>query len=81
MVLPELDATKSVTWNFHVDDSHKHSRYYIIIGQDFLLEIQLDLSFPDFMIKGNGGAYEGCAAPTKDPSDLRDDSSFINEEL
>ena len=32
LVQPELDATKSVTWSFHVDDSQKHSRYDMIIG-------------------------------------------------
>ena len=30
--LPELSATKTVTWNFHVDDSAK-GRYNIILGR------------------------------------------------
>ena len=37
LLLPELDAMKSVTWSFHVDDSQKYSRYEMIIGRDLLL--------------------------------------------
>ena len=32
LVLPELDATKSVTWSFHVYDLQKNSPYDMIIG-------------------------------------------------
>ena len=35
-VLLELDSTKIVTWNFHVDESWENERYDMIIGQDFL---------------------------------------------
>ena len=80
LVLPELDATKSVTWSFHVDDSQKNLHDDIIIGRDLLLELKLDLFSPDQMIKGNGGAYEGCTALTKYPSDLCDYASIRNEE-
>ena len=68
-----------MTWRFHVDDLQKNSRYDMIIGRDLLLELKLDLYFSNFTIKGNGGAYEGCTAPMKDPYDLCDDTSFINE--
>ena len=81
LVLPELDATKSVTWNFYVDESQKNSRYVMIIGRDVLLERKLDLCFSDFTVKGNGGGCEGCTVPMKDPSELRDDAIFRNEEL
>ena len=43
LVLPELDATKIVTWNFQVDDLQKTSRYDMIIGRYLLLELKLDL--------------------------------------
>ena len=32
-VLTELDVTKSVRWNFHVDKFHKNHRYDIILGK------------------------------------------------
>ena len=55
LVLPELDAKKSVTWNFYMDDSQKNSRYDMIIGRDLLLELTLDLCLFVCTIKGNGG--------------------------
>ena len=60
LVLPELHATNRMTWNFHVDDLQKHSRYDMIMGRDLLLELKLDLCFYDCTIKGNVGAYEAC---------------------
>ena len=81
LVLPESDATKSVTWNFHVDDSQKNSRHDIIIGRDLLLELKLDLCLHDYNIRGNGGTYEGCTVSMKDTSDLRNDARFRNESL
>ena len=79
MVLPKLDTTQSMMWSFHVDDLRKNSRYDMIIGWYLLLELKLDLCFSDYKIKGNGGAYEGCTAPMKYPSNLCDDTRFINE--
>ena len=55
LLLPELDVTKSVTWNFHVDDSQKNSRYDMIIGQELLSYLKLDLCFSDHTIRVNGG--------------------------
>ena len=81
LVLSELDATKSVTWSFHVDDSRKISRYDMILGQDLFLEIKLDLCLSGYTIKGNGGAYKGCTSPMKYPYDFCDDASFRNEEV
>ena len=81
LVLPELDAEKRVTWSFHVDDSQKNSRYDMIIGQDLLLEFNLDLCFSDNTIKGNGGTYEVFTAHMKDTYDLCDEVRFINEEV
>ena len=68
-------------WSYQVDDLQKNSRYDMIIGQDFLLELKLDLCLSDYMIKGNGGTYEGCTNPMKYPSNLYYDTSFRNEEL
>ena len=36
IVLPELYGTKSVMWNFHVDDLHVKHRYNILLGYDIL---------------------------------------------
>ena len=52
----------------------------MIIGRDLLLELKLYLYFSNYTIRGNGGAYEGCTIYVKDPSDLRDDAMFRNEE-
>ena len=60
LVLPELDATKSVTWSFHVGELQKNSQYDMIIGRYLLLELKLDLCFSSYTIKGNGGTYDGC---------------------
>ena len=81
LVLPELDATKSMTWNFHMDDSQKNSRYDMIMGRDLLLELKLDLCFSYCTIKGNVGAYKACTVYMKHPSYLRDAKIFINERL
>ena len=61
-----------------VDDSRKNSRYDMIIGRDLLLELKLDLRLYYCMIRGNGGAHDGCTVSMKDPYDLRDDASFRN---
>ena len=62
-----------------MDDLQKNSRYDMIVGQDLLLELKLDLCYSNYTIEVNGGAYEGCNAPMKYPSDLCDDSIFRNE--
>ena len=33
-LLRELDATKSVTWNFHVDELQENAGYNMIIGRN-----------------------------------------------
>ena len=81
LVLTELDATKRMKWIFHVDDLQKHSRYDMIIGRDLLLELKLYLCFSDYATKGNGGIHEEFTAPMRDPYELCDHTSFINEEL
>ena len=34
IVLPELDATNIITWDFHVDDSQGNHKYGMILGRD-----------------------------------------------
>ena len=64
-----------------MDDSQKKSRHDMIIGRDLLSEIQLDLCFSDHTIRENGGEYEVCTISMKGHYDLRDDTSFRDEEL
>ena len=45
-ILPELSATKIVTWNFHVDDSVK-GIYYMILGKDLLTQLLLNVKFSE----------------------------------
>ena len=40
--LPELSATKIVTWNCHVDESAK-GRYYMILGRYILASLVLNI--------------------------------------
>ena len=79
LVLRELDAIKSVTWNIHMDDSQRNARYDIIVGRDLLSGLQLDLCFYYYTIGGNGGTYEGCAVSMNYPSDLSNDARFRDE--
>ena len=53
ILLATLDARKSATWKFHVDDSQKYARYDMIIGRYLLSELQIDLQFSHFMIREN----------------------------
>ena len=53
----------------------------MIIDRDSLLELKLNSCFSDYNIRRNRGVYERCVVYIKDTSDLRDDSSFTNEEL
>ena len=75
-VLLELDATKSLTWNFHGDDRQKHLRYDMITGRNLLLEIQLYIFKSNNTIKVNVGSHDRCTVSVKDPSNLCDDASF-----
>ena len=85
MILPELDATKIMTWYCHVDDSLVLGRYDMIIGRDLLSELCINLDFSTHTITCHGGAYEGCTAPMKDVDSINfNDSSddvFAHEEL
>ena len=56
--LPSLNATKIVTWKYHVDDPTK-VRYDMILGRDLLTALGLDLNFFNRIIGGDKGTYEG----------------------
>ena len=45
LILPELDMTKIVTWDCHMDDSLILGRYDMSIGRDFLSELCMNLNF------------------------------------
>ena len=57
IVLPELDTTKIISRNFHLNDSHGNHKYDVILGRDILSELQVCLCFSDKKIRVNGGAY------------------------
>ena len=58
---PELRATKTVTWNCHVDDSAK-IRYDMILGRDILTALGLNLKFSEHVIKADDGNFNGSTA-------------------
>ena len=45
IVLPEMDATKRITWDFHVGESQGNHKDNNIIGHDIFPELQIDLRF------------------------------------
>ena len=47
--LPELIATKTATWNCHVDDPAK-GKYDRILGRDLLIYLRLNLRLSDHVI-------------------------------
>ena len=63
--LPELSATKIVTWTCHVDDSHK-GRNYMILGRYLLTESGLNLKFSDQVIEADNVPFKGSVAPVVD---------------
>ena len=63
--MPELDAKKSVTLDFHVDDLRFNHRYDMILGRDMLSELKLDLCLSDNTIRINVGTYKVCTFPMK----------------
>ena len=68
IVLPELDATKIIMCNFHVDYLQGPFRYKIILGNDVLSKLSIDFFFSGNTIRVNGGTYKGCTSPMKDIS-------------
>ena len=60
--LPELSATKIVTWNCHVGDCAK-CRYDMILSRNLLTDLSLNLKLSDHVIESNDGPFKGSTAP------------------
>ena len=56
--LPELRATKIVTWNCHVDDFVK-GRYDMILGRDLLAALGLNIKFSYHVVESDDGPFKG----------------------
>ena len=63
--LPELSATKILTWGYHVYDSAK-GRYDIIFGRDLLTALVLNIEFSGHVIEEYYGHLKGSTAPMVD---------------
>ena len=86
IVLPELDAMKSITWNFHVDDSQGNYKYNMILGSDILSKLQIYLFLFNSKIGVNEGTYKAFSNPMKDVMNITTsarahDNNFWNKEL
>ena len=42
---PDMDAKKSVTWDFHVDDLQRTHRYETILGDYIFSKLNIDFCF------------------------------------
>ena len=51
VLLPELDARKSMMWNFHLDDSQENSWHDMVIGWYLFLDIQMYQCLSDYTIR------------------------------
>ena len=86
-ILPELSATKTVTWNCHVDD-YAMGRNEMILGRDLFTALGLNLKLYDQVIETYYGPLKGSTAPivnlgTNELKDLNTekitpDESFTN---
>ena len=70
IVLPKLDATKIISWNFYADDSPGNHKYGMILLRNFVYKLKIELCFSGDTVRGNGGACKGCTVPTKDVKDI-----------
>ena len=66
IVLPEIYATKTVTWNFHVNEFQGSHKYDIIPGLDILYKLNMDLCLSNNTIRVNRGTYEEYTALMND---------------
>ena len=60
--LTEFGMTKTVTWNYHVDDSAKGT-YDMILGIDILTTLGLNLKFSDHVIEADYKPFKRYTAP------------------
>ena len=63
--LPGHSATKTVIWNFHVDNLDK-GRYDIILGRDILIYLGLNFKLSDHIIEAYYGTLKGYTTPMVD---------------
>ena len=57
-----FSGTKIVSWNCQVDN-YTNSRYDMILGRYLLTAVGLDLKFPQNIVIGDEGPYNGCSRP------------------
>ena len=63
IVLHDIDATKNVIWNLHMDDLQRTHGYVMIPRLDILFKINIDLFFYNNTSRGNVCTREGCTDP------------------
>ena len=63
--LPEISATKIVTWNFQADESAKR-KYGMILGRYILTELGLNTKSSDHIIESNDGSFKGSTSTMVD---------------
>ena len=51
ILLPKFDATKIITWEFHVDNSQRNHKYDMILGRDIFSELRIGLFFSKILLE------------------------------
>ena len=60
--IPEVSATKIVTWNCHVHNSAK-GKYVIILCGYILTAVVLNIKLSEHVVKADYGTLRGSSAP------------------
>ena len=63
--LPAISATNVVTWKCHMDESSKGIND-MILGRYLLLELGINISFPEHVIKADDGTLKGSTTTMVD---------------
>ena len=61
---------RSITWDFHVDDSQGNHKYDIILGREIFSGLQIYPCFFNNNIRINGGKLKVCMVQMKDMTDI-----------
>ena len=61
---------RSITWDFHVDDSQGNHKYDMILGRGIFSGLQRDPCFFNNNIRINGGKLKVCMVQMKDMTDI-----------
>ena len=64
-ILPELHQDKTLTWEFHIDESQS-THYDLLVGRDLLNAVGIDLLFSSKEI-----AWQGSTVAMKDPLEFK----------